>query len=113
MGSIIKGVCQSCHYESEDLYYGGGMMNFTTCCNFPVLDNVGKIIKTENILEKEKLNKLNPNRVFYDDKSLSDKKLQNRKAFHEWGEFKLYYDGYLCPKCNKFSLGFKETGCWD
>jgi len=66
-----------------------------------------------NIMDRTEEIKQNPNLVFYDDKSLSDKKIQNEKYFHEWGEHKVYRDGYLCPKCNQFSLGFEGRGCWD
>ena len=113
MGSIIKGTCKNCGYETKDLYYGGGFMNFTTCCDYPVLDKVKKEIKVGNIMDREEVIKQNPNLIFYDHKSLSDKKLQNRENYHEWGEYKIYYNGYFCPKCNKFSLGFEMSGCWD
>ena len=113
MGSIIKARCQNCHYQSGDLYYGGGMTNFQTVCNFPVMDKEAKICKTANIMEKEKVLKENPNLVFYDDKSLSDEKSQNREQFHQNFNYKVYFDGYLCPKCNQFSLGFEGRGNWD
>lgn len=38
MGSIIKGSCRVCGYVTKNLYYGGGFVNFTTCCDYPVLD---------------------------------------------------------------------------
>jgi hypothetical protein len=113
MGSIIKGICKNCGYETKDLYYGGGFMNFTTCCDYPVLDEKKKEIKMANIMDKEEVIKKNPNLVFYDDESLADRKLQNRENFHEWSEYKIYYEGYFCPKCNQFSLGFDMSGCWD
>jgi hypothetical protein len=113
MGSIVKGKCYNCGYETKDLYYGGGFMNFITCCDYPVLDKITKEIIVANIMEREAVIKQNPNLVFYDEKSLSDKKLRNRDHYHEWGEYKLYNNGYLCPKCDHFSLGFEMSGCWD
>lgn len=113
MGSILKGICINCGYETKDLYYGGGMRNFNTSCKFPVLDKVEKEIKMGNIMGRKGVVKQNPNLVFYDDRSLSDRKLQNKDNNEEWREYILYNQGYLCPKCNKFNLGFSGVGCWD
>jgi hypothetical protein len=71
------------------------------------------VVKIENILNKEEVLKQNPNLVFYDHVSLIDKNFQNKKHFIEWGEYKLYQEGNLYPKCNQFSLRFSEEGCWD
>jgi hypothetical protein len=113
MGTIVKGICKNCGYETKDLHYGGGFMNFATCCNYPVMNKEEKEIRMANIMDKTEVTKQNPNLVFYDDKSLSDIKLQNKGYYEQWGEYKLYCKGYLCPKCNKFSLGFEGRGCWD
>lgn len=113
MGSIIKGQCKNCGYETKDLYYGAGFANFTTCCDYPVLDRSDKEVRVANIMEKERVFKQNPNLVFYDDTSLCDKKIQNKENFHEWGEFRVYFEGYFCPKCNHYTLGFDMRGCWD
>jgi len=113
MGSIIKGSCHNCRYETTNLYYGGGFANFTTCCNYPVLDKDKNEVSMANIMEKEKVLEQNPNLVFYDDETLSDDKSQNRDSYHQWGDYKLCRQGNLCPKCNKFTLGFSGVGCWD
>ena len=113
MGSIIKGTCKNCGYETESLLYGGGMRNFKTHCKYPVLDKVEKVVKMENIMEKDEVIKQNPNLIFYDNPALRNKDLKNKGIYHEWGEYKLYNEGYLCPKCNKFSFGFMAVGCWD
>jgi hypothetical protein len=113
MGSILKGICKNCGYETEDLYYGGGFMNFETYCDFPGIDNEKKVIEMKNIMEREKVNKEYPNFIFYDNESLLDKKLQRKENYHEWSEYKLYSEGYLCPKCNQFNLGFLGIGNWD
>ncbi len=113
MGSIIKGICEKCGYETKDLYYGGGFANFTTCCDYPTLDKVEKELTMANIMDKKEVIKQNPNLVFYDNKALIDKDSQKGAGYEEWGEYKLYNQGYLCPKCNKFKLGFSGVGCWD
>jgi hypothetical protein len=113
MGSIIKGSCRVCGYKTKNLYYGGGFVNFTTCCDYPVLDKDKKEVGMANIMDKEKVLEQNPNLQFYDDETLSDNKSQNQDIFHEWGDYKVYSQGYLCPKCNKFTLGFSPIGNWD
>ena len=112
MGSIIKGSCQNCGYETKNLYYGGGFANFKTCCDYPVLDKDKNEVAMANIMNKEEVVKQNPNLVFYDDETLSDDKSQNRDSYHQWGDYKLCRQGNLCPKCNKFTLGFSGVGCW-
>ncbi len=113
MGSIIKGTCRNCGYKTKDLYYGGGFSNFTTCCDYPTLDKVEKEIGMANIMDRETVLRENPNLVFYDNETLSDNKSRNQENFHEWGDYKVYSQGYFCPKCNKYSLGFDMRGCWD
>ena len=113
MGSIIQGSCRNCGYRTKNLYYGGGFVNFTTCCDYPVLDKDKKEVGMANIMNKEEVVKQNPNLVFYDDETLSDEKSQNRDSYHQWGDYKLCRQGNLCPKCNKFTLEFSGVGCWD
>lgn len=113
MGSVIKGTCANCGYGTKDLYYGAGFRNFNTCCNYPVLDKVKREIKMGNIMAREEVIRKNPDLVFYDDEEMSESKIQNRDCYHEWGEYRLYNEGYICPKCNQFSLGFDTTGCYD
>jgi hypothetical protein len=113
MGIILKGICKNCGYETENLYYGGGFRNPETCCNFPGIDKVKKVIRMKNIMDKEKVRKDFPYFTFYNNKSLFDKSLQNREAYHEWGDYKLYFNGYLCPKCTNFSIEFMPVALWD
>jgi hypothetical protein len=113
MGSVLKGRCNNCNYETESLYYGGGFRNFKTTCNYPVLNKVDHVVQMANIMDRDNVEKQYPNLVFYDDEALSDKKLQTQGLSHEWGNYEVYYEGYLCPKCNQFNLAFEHTGCWD
>ena len=113
MGGILRARCNNCGYESKSLFYGGGYMNFKTTCKYPVLNNAEKEVQMANIMDRDNVTKQNPNLVFYDDDSLCDRKVQVHSGFHEWGNFKVYRAGYLCPKCNKYSQCFDHTGCWD
>ena len=110
---MLKGKCKNCRYETQDLYFGGGFMNHMTCCDFPCIEKVKKVIIMENIFEKEKVCSQHPNITFYDDKSLMDKTLQDCDSYIDWDMYKLFHDGYYCPNCNHFSLGFLNLGCWD
>ena len=98
MGSIIKGTCKNCGYETREVFYGGGMINIRESCKFPVSDRFEKEIRTADITAKEEVVRQNPNLVFYDDTSLSDLKLQNKENYEEWGEYKLHDRGYLFLK---------------
>lgn len=113
MGSILRARCNNCGYASESLYYGGGFRNFKTSCKYPVMNKVKEAVETANIIDKDAVLKQNPDLIFYDEESVSDKKTQNRDTFHRWGIYKVYYEGYLCPKCYRFSLCFENAGCWD
>jgi len=78
MGTIIKGKCKNCGYETKDLFYGSGFSNLTKCCAYPVLDKSENEIKMENIMNRDEVVKQNPRLVFYDDKSLSDKNYKTK-----------------------------------
>ena len=88
-------------------------MNFKTTCKYQVLDRASKMVSMANIMNRDKVEVEKPQFVFYDDESLSDQMVQDRTHFHEWGEYKVYHEGYLCPICNQFSLCFENVGCWD
>ena len=113
MGTIIKGMCHHCGYSTKNLHYGGGFTDFTTCCNYPVLDRLEKDIKVANIMDKGTIIRQNPNYVFYDDNSLSNRALQIEGNSNQWGDYRVYNSGYFCPKCNNYTLGFEPRGCWD
>ncbi len=110
MGSMIKGTCKNCGYEIKNLYFGGGFSNFSTYFDYPVLDKVEKVVKIKNIMDKDKIIKQNPNIVFYDNEALMEKDSQTGENYIEWDDFKLYDQGYLCPKCNHYCLGFFPLG---
>ena len=89
----IKGSCKNCGYETEELSIGSGFSNYMTFYGFPVLDKLKKVIKIKNIFEKKRINKLYPNYVFYNHKSLIDKPSKNRNTIIEVDDYKLYQDG--------------------
>ena len=114
MGEIKIAKCYSCGYTSNELYLGGGMLNFQENIAVPVYNHKTKKLTTANELQ-EKI-KENPNISFYyDDENLS--------KFHE--EITIEHGDpvrsetlhnaelFLCPKCNKFMLRFVWVGMWD
>ncbi len=108
MGSILKAICP-CGFEKEDIYYGGGMMNFTTHCGVPAINQKTGQFLTENYFNKDKL----PEEiVFYDDPKMYIGKLEQYRGIH-WGDVYLKHKDNLCPVCRSYSLSFTETGLFD
>jgi len=112
MGSIIRAVCKSCGYEKE-LKLGGGKLDFHYYCAFPALNKTMKQIEERNIYQRDR-DKKNPSHIlFYDDKTLIDKKSIRSKDHLQWGKYTLYDANYYCPKCKKFDVKFHFWGCFD
>jgi len=87
MGSLIKAVCENCGYETE-LTLGGGMRDFESNCSFPALNKTMNRIEERNIFKREK-EKNNPSHIlFYDSKSLVDKKSIRSKDHLQWDKYK-------------------------
>lgn len=113
MGLIIKAKCNRCSFTGQSLLFGGGFNNFAENCGFPVLDTGNNQILTGNILNRENIKSENPDYIFYDEESLCRKDLQHDEASIEWSNYRLYNDGYFCPKCNDFTMGFLAEGFFD
>ena len=113
MGLIIKAKCNHCSFAGQSLLFGGGFSNFTEHCGFPVLDRKNNTILAENILAREDVKRDNPDSFFYDEESMSRKNLQHDEASIEWCNYRLFNDGYFCPKCHQFTLGFLMEGLYD
>jgi len=117
MGSIIQAHCD-CGYQREILL-GGGMMNFTTYCNFPAYCSKCKGLFEANLFKKELEcpDCENNDALPYDDDSLCK---QKSKPVFDWnvqdeiGKYLELTDGkYLCPKCSQYTMSFRHVGCWD
>ncbi len=117
MGSIIEASCL-CGYKRE-MFLGGGMLDFTTSCNFPIFCGKCSSLFEANLLDNnQKCPKCHsPNIIPYDDNSLSKNK---GKVVFTWDmqeklgrELILTDSKYLCPNCGQFLLSFLDIGVWD
>jgi hypothetical protein len=113
MGLIVKAKCNHCSFTGQSLFFGAGFNNLTDHCGFPVLDREKSLIVIGNILASDQVKKDNPSYIFYDDESMCRKDLQHEEASIEWLEYRLFNDGYFCPKCHQFTLGFLMEGFFD
>jgi len=117
MGDIVRAHCH-CGY-SKEIFVGGGMLNFTTYCNFPSYCNDCKDLIEVNLFDTNilcpKCNGLNI--VAYDDDHICKEKatvISSWDTEEKLGRELVLTDGkYLCPKCNSFSLSFEDAGYWD
>jgi DNA-directed RNA polymerase subunit M/transcription elongation factor TFIIS len=124
MGSIIKAVC-GCGFESENIFAGGGFMNFMTNLTAPALCQKCQSFLVSNYLDKgSKCSKCGGTLLFYNDPSLQIVNANDASSEHEqdvfsWRhpdkgrEFRLIDTLYLCPKCKEMKMKFIGVGCWD
>jgi hypothetical protein len=113
MGLIIKAKCHHCSFTGQSIFFGGGFSNFEEYCGFPVLNKKNNTIQVENILVRDEVKKNHSDYIFYDEESMSRKDLQHEEASLEWSNYRLFNDGYFCPKCHQFTLGFLMEGFYD
>jgi hypothetical protein len=116
MGKTYSAKCVNCGYTTEALYFGGGMMNFTTYNGEPAINTKTAEIEVVNGMEREKIQRENPNIHFY----FSDDRLclEHQNYSVDFGGdigVKEFKDRrlYLCPKCNKITVDFTWQGMWD
>lgn len=107
MGTILKAACP-CGFVKEDIFYGGGRMNFTTHCEVPAINKkTGKFL-TENFFSKDNL----PEEiVFYNDPRMYKGKLVQYEL--QWGKVHLNPLNNLCPSCSDFTMEFQKVGFFD
>jgi hypothetical protein len=113
MGLIIKAKCNHCSFTGQNLLFGGGFSNFIDHCGFPLLDRESNNIIIGNVLDREAVKRDHPDYAFYDEEQMSRKDLQHEEASIEWTSYRLFNDGYFCPKCHQFTLGFLMEGFYD
>jgi ssDNA-binding Zn-finger/Zn-ribbon topoisomerase 1 len=113
MGVIIKGQCPKCGYQTKNLYFGSGRVDFQYCCNYPVLIKTKKSIELRNIMRKDEVLAEDPNILFYDDRNLNANESGQTEHQIKWGDYKLRADGNYCPNCSSFNLEFNVDGHWD
>ncbi|MBT7087989.1 hypothetical protein HN928_03400 [bacterium] len=121
MGSIIRAHCK-CGFESEDIYAGGGMMNFHEICNAPAICLHCNTFLIKNYMKKySKCPKCRKKVTFYNDSQVQEKVSESDESYYDifsWdmeekGTFFLLNIQYYCPKCKKKSLKFVDIGNWD
>lgn len=122
MGGIIKAHCK-CGFESENIYAGGGMLNFHEICNAPAICLNCNIFLIKNYMKKHsKCSECRGKVTFYNDLQVQEQVSESYKWYNDmfsWnvsdekGEFRLPDTKYLCPKCNKMTMEFLDVGNWD
>jgi Zn finger protein HypA/HybF involved in hydrogenase expression len=122
MGNILRGSCR-CGFDTDDIFVGGGFMNFMDTCNAPALCLSCNEFLVRNYIKKgtARCPACHKSVTFYDDPSLSDQSTQTEEF--DWlvtwriadrnEFFKLADTRYLCPQCKQMTLVFKDRGNWD
>lgn len=107
MGSILTAICGGCGFKKE-IFFGGGMLNFTTVCNVPAINkNTGEFIIT-NYLNKSTYS---DNIIFYNQPEMYSGVID--EGAHQWCDVYLKRKDNYCPECKGFTLDFEFAGCFD
>jgi Zn finger protein HypA/HybF involved in hydrogenase expression len=118
MGSMIHAKCE-CGFHAEDMLVGGGMMDFKTKCNVPILCKNCGILFVGNIIARKYLRcpKCRRKAIPYSDVSLQGEERGSAPIFNCWlgnsGGFTLPDTNYYCPKCKQKRMRFLFAGSWD
>ena len=72
MGTLLRGKCRNCAYETDTLLFGSGFKNLKTNCRYPVMNKITEVVDVANIMDREEVIRQNPHIVFYDYLKLSD-----------------------------------------
>jgi hypothetical protein len=118
MGTMVRAECR-CGFAVDEISIGGGMMDFTTRCNFPVYCNECKIMFVGNLSDKDihctKCNKTNI--TPYDDETMFVGGTEIETYLDESEKLgrdpQLTNGKYKCPNCSEFGMTFKEEGFFD
>ncbi|MBN1573614.1 MAG: hypothetical protein JW984_10505 [Deltaproteobacteria bacterium] len=120
MGTVFQAKCE-CGFESEEIFAGGGMLNFTEYCGAPAICLKCRKLFVKNYLkDNPKCSYCKRPVIFYDDPSVHapiDSSEEDNVIF-DWrleddNFFELPDTMYLCPKCGKMTMEFISIGCWD
>lgn len=99
MAEILKANCRICNYQTN-FKYGGGKLDYLTNNLVPAYDKTTEELKSVNY----KLEKENPNYIFYTQEELKGDNGENY-TFQNF-DLKLNRVNNFCPKCKNFSLDF-------
>lgn len=107
MGTIVRASCCKCGFEKE-VFFGGGMSDFTTKCRVPAIETkTGKFV-VKNYFKKVQLE---GDFVFYDEPRMYEGNIED--GAEKWGEVSLKFKNNLCPYCRTFTLNFESIGLYD
>lgn len=123
MGSVLGAVCP-CGFESEEIYAGGGMLDFHEVCNAPAFcQQCRDLVVVNYLLANPKCLGCSGPVVFYDDPSLqaakgSREQEDPRRDVFNWNasdekHLRLPGTKYLCPKCGRKRMTFVFLGNFD
>ncbi len=113
MGTLIKALCDNCHYE-KNTRIGADMMAFDEYFLFPSLNKAMKRIEERNIYKRDREGKNQSHIVFYDDdESLVIRESLGREVELESNEYHLSKGNYYCPECGKYTLRFHFNGIYE
>ena len=122
MGSMLISQCK-CGLESDELYVGGGMMNFKEECDIPFYCDKCEIVISRNILNEEGIKENNRcpkcRKTVKSYGEIGEDNFESQDEYiFDWGidDEKRYFlqnKPYYCPKCKKEEMKFYSTGCWD
>lgn len=119
MGSIINAHCD-CGFDKNEMFLGGGMMNFMKYCNYPFYCENCSILFEGNVFDKKlKCPKCNKDHVSsYDTKKTYSS--EEKETVFDWNvmdeigrKLELTDENYFCPGCREFTLRFSNCGSWD
>lgn len=116
MGEMIKAVCENCDFETETLYYGGGMNDFLYSFGMPAINRETGEFAFLNYFNREELKH---EFIFYTDPSMYDSsvnsgiRISNIVESNKFVEVPLRSNGNLCPACKQYTLSFQSGGLWD
>ena len=122
MGQIIEATCL-CGFESDEMFVGGGMRNFTTYCGAPALcDSCNALLVLNYLDPASRCESCGEMVRYYDNPELrsllAGRHKRPRDVFY-WnipqgsGVFSLPDTEYLCPKCGETKMQFSVVGHWD
>ena len=124
MGSMLISQCK-CGLESDELYVGGGMMDFNEKCWTPCYCDKCKLVMTINILTIEgkkgyyRCTKCRKRVNYYGEVGEETFEDDGVNYVFDWGigdmekRYFLKEQSYHCPKCKEENLQFHSVGNWD
>jgi hypothetical protein len=119
MGNILRAAC-GCGFQTDALFLGGGMMNFTTYCGAPALcSGCGELHVLNYLDPRPSCPECGRDVSFYNDPQLRSELNagDSSEPVFSWrletGTFVLADGLFRCPRCGNFDMRFVRVGYWD